>query len=391
MVPADVSGGVRIKAPLTPEQDAFIQEHLKNARDAAKKKKLAMLAVEAQTAIWTGGLSLLARPSSEDTDANILAGKYPIAKFDRPSTGPGDPYAGKPYGLFYTKEPDGSAVIRFDIYAPRDSGGFFEGIWSGIMKVAASVVIDVTDAVFDVVSAVADLACEVAQHPAGTVAGAAVGTVVGGAGGAQAGAAGAELARAACYKPPPAVPLVSVTGGSSSAILPVAIAGGIVLAAILFLEGKVQVMNARDLLTKLGIGNFNATMIIQYMFIAPATTDPKSPPIILLVKHVQKALNKLGARIRETGYLDTATANALSQVVGPRWEQRSWADNVASVLTALKSDLMSTSTDELEDAPIATIPKTSLGFIDLPHVPGGIFTYGAAGALAYYLWKKRSR
>lgn len=148
--------------------------------------------------------------------------------------------------------------------------------------------------------------------------------------------------------------------------------------------------NVRDLLTQIGIGNFNATMIIQYMFIAPATTDPKSPPIILLVRHLQKALNRLGARIRETGYLDTATARAMSQVVGPRWEQRSWADNIATVLAAVKEDLLPAPVDEVE-MPIAKTPKTSLGFIDLPHVPGGIITYGVAGALLYHFWTKRSR
>ncbi len=90
---------------------------------------------------------------------------------------------------------------------------------------------------------------------------------------------------------------------------------------------------ARDLLTQLGIGGFNATMIIPYMFIAPATTDPKSAQTILLVQYLQRALYGLGATdVPMSGRLDRETAMALLQVAGPNWERMTWSGNVAAVL-----------------------------------------------------------
>lgn len=90
----------------------------------------------------------------------------------------------------------------------------------------------------------------------------------------------------------------------------------------------------RYLLTRLGIGNFNATLVITQMSIAPATTDPKSPGIILLVKAIQRRLNALGAKLTVTGYLNTDTATWLRKVVGQGWEQLPWGQNVSALLAA---------------------------------------------------------
>ncbi len=142
----------------------------------------------------------------------------------------------------------------------------------------------------------------------------------------------------------------------------------------------------RYLLTELGIGHFNATMILQYMPIAPATTDPKSAPVMLLVQGIQMRLQQLGAAVRQTGYLDQATAMVLDRLIGPGWEQRPWGQVVTAVLAALKARPSS-----VPPATIGTEPTVSLAGFDLPAVPGGLMTYAAAGAAAYYFFTKRRR
>jgi hypothetical protein len=147
--------------------------------------------------------------------------------------------------------------------------------------------------------------------------------------------------------------------------------------------------NGRELVRALGIGNFNATMIIQYLFIAPATTDPKSAPVIMLVKAIQKKLIAMGAKIAPTGYLDNATAAAIEVICGHGWEQRPWADLVQNVLQAQRTG--ATWRDEPELVPNYGPSKMQLGFVSLPDVPGGFVTYGLAAVVAYHLWKKRKR
>lgn len=156
----------------------------------------------------------------------------------------------------------------------------------------------------------------------------------------------------------------------------------------------------RDLLTRIGIGQFNATGIINMMYFAPATTDPKSASVILLVRHLQAALIQIGFPINMTGYLDRPTAAALDRAVGPGWESRSWADNVAAIVDALVRQktvgtAYPTEMDLLEvAAPVPPASSPTLGFWDppiLPAIPGGIITYGVLGVLAYNFLKKRKR
>ncbi len=136
----------------------------------------------------------------------------------------------------------------------------------------------------------------------------------------------------------------------------------------------------RTMLRRLGIGNFNITGCIPFLFIAPATTDPKSPPVMMMAKHLQRVLNELGARVPVTGYLNQPTARALAQVLGPDWMSMSWADNIRAVLRArdLRRSLAPVPEDALEPP-----PAESVGFFDLPDVPGGVVTYAIAGYLLY--------
>jgi hypothetical protein len=143
-------------------------------------------------------------------------------------------------------------------------------------------------------------------------------------------------------------------------------------------------VTSRNLLTSLGIGDFSATMIIPYMMIAPATTDPKSAQIILLVRQLQRELYRMGATsVPNSGHLDPPTASALRQIVGPDWERMSWADNIVAVLAARDQGRRLSSGVPDDSAPMAT---SGLGF--LPDVPGGLLTYAIAGIVAYHFWKK---
>ena len=150
--------------------------------------------------------------------------------------------------------------------------------------------------------------------------------------------------------------------------------------------------NLRELLTGIGIGQFNTTMVIPYMMIAPATTDPKANQIILLVEHIQRALFDLGATsVALSGHLDAQTAAALHDVVGPNWEIMPWSASVSAILDAKKRGR------RLQPILLANEPYTPGhpvaigGPLDfLPDIPGGLVTYGVAAYLIYrHLWRRK--
>jgi hypothetical protein len=148
-------------------------------------------------------------------------------------------------------------------------------------------------------------------------------------------------------------------------------------------------MIARDLLGALGLGQYAANMIIPYMMIAPATTDPKASQIILLVEAIQKRLYAMGARdVALTGHLDPPTARALRQVAGQNWERMSWGANVQALLAAGGRRLTARTSPTAPAAP--SMPVAVAGPLDfLPDVPGGIVTYGVVGYLLYRHFTKR--
>lgn len=91
----------------------------------------------------------------------------------------------------------------------------------------------------------------------------------------------------------------------------------------------------RDLLLSLGMGDLNATLTIRYAFMAPSTTDPSMPPVILLVKHIQQRLVNLGAPgVVVSGRIDNATAGALEQISGNDWLGQPWWQVVTDLLKA---------------------------------------------------------
>lgn len=142
----------------------------------------------------------------------------------------------------------------------------------------------------------------------------------------------------------------------------------------------------RDLLVTLGIGHFNATMVIPIMFTQPATTDPKQPGVIHLVRALQANLHRRGFDVDSTGYLDSKTTAALDELYGSgEWVNLTWADVTNRVLSAQRMYQI--------PAPAGTdvLPEPVGAFDFLPDVPGGALTYVAGAGLLYYLWKKRKR
>jgi len=139
--------------------------------------------------------------------------------------------------------------------------------------------------------------------------------------------------------------------------------------------------NARQLLLGLGMGQYNATIAIQYMFLAPAATDPSMPSIILMTKHLQLGLRAAGSAVAVTGQIDDPTARALIDLVGPDWNQVAWYELFRAVTEAKRTR----SLEQRAGLELGLIP-------DVPAVPGGMFTWAAAAVVAWYflIHKKKS-
>jgi hypothetical protein len=138
--------------------------------------------------------------------------------------------------------------------------------------------------------------------------------------------------------------------------------------------------NARELLLGLGMGNYNATIAIQYMFLAPASTDPAMPSIILMTKHLQLGLRAAGAGVAVTGQIDDATARELITLVGPDWNQVTWYELFRATTEAKRQHTLADRAGNLE---LGLVP-------DLMAVPGGMLTWAAAAvAVWYFLLRKK--
>jgi hypothetical protein len=150
--------------------------------------------------------------------------------------------------------------------------------------------------------------------------------------------------------------------------------------------------NVRELLTALGIGHFNATSMIQDMFIAPSTSDPRSPQIIQLVQHIQGKLVSLGAPIAISGRIDPPTTAVLVRMMGRNVLGMPWFRVVKGVLDAEAAGVSLAPAVVRPMAIPAAAPLS--GLLDappgLPAVPGGLLTYGVGAYFLYKHFKKRA-
>src|SRR4029077_9378857 len=126
--------------------------------------------------------------------------------------------------------------------------------------------------------------------------------------------------------------------------------------------------NVRALLLELGCGDFNATMSIPYMFIAPRTTDPAAVQLIVVIKQIQYALASMGAvNILPSGVLDQETGQAIAQICGPEWLSMPYYEIVRCVVNAERDQY------QFVQPADAGQPAPMNGVFDfLPSVPGGI-------------------
>lgn len=92
--------------------------------------------------------------------------------------------------------------------------------------------------------------------------------------------------------------------------------------------------NIRAILAGLGVGPFDAAMSIQYAFFLPSTTDPDAQGVQQLVAALQRGLRALGYGVEVDGVLGPRTAEAVRQVSGPAWRDKTWAQLLEDVVTA---------------------------------------------------------
>lgn len=139
--------------------------------------------------------------------------------------------------------------------------------------------------------------------------------------------------------------------------------------------------SARSILLKLGMGDFNATMVIAYLFMAPAQTDPQMSQIIMLTKHLQNAMKTMGVALPATGSIDAQWAPYFEAVCGSDWPDLPWAEIGRMVIAARARG----KTLKPEGITI-TMERGGLdGIADsLPKIPGGLLTYAVGG---YLIWR----
>lgn len=146
--------------------------------------------------------------------------------------------------------------------------------------------------------------------------------------------------------------------------------------------------NTRQLLLDLGIGDFNATMILPYLFMGPAQTDPAMAQVQLLTKAIQRQLIVMGATwIKPSGTIDDPTAHCFHALMGPHWNQTTWGELAKAILVAKGNGKKF----RRPVGPSQPVQLAGLGsFPEAPSVPGGIITYAVVGVLLFrHFWKGR--
>lgn len=152
----------------------------------------------------------------------IVSGEIPLYSFEHPEKG-------RRYGLYAKFDGTKDKPMWLLHWKDNEPTGVQKAL-SYVRGLVASIV----DLVEKAVDIVADLACKVASSPNAQQAGATAGVAAGA--GAAAGAAGAEIAKSLCGGGAPPAPIVMPA--ASSAILPLAIAGGVVLVALALKKKK---------------------------------------------------------------------------------------------------------------------------------------------------------
>lgn len=87
----------------------------------------------------------------------------------------------------------------------------------------------------------------------------------------------------------------------------------------------------------MGMTRISATAAIPFLWQSPSSSDPLSPIIIQMINALQRTMITMGVPISATGVVDPTTINALEQISGDQWKDKSWNIIFRDVLRAKRS------------------------------------------------------
>jgi hypothetical protein len=156
--------------------------------------------------------------------------------------------------------------------------------------------------------------------------------------------------------------------------------------------------NIREMLLAAGIGQFNATMSIPYMYFLPRTCDPAAQGVIQIVEGLQNLLRARGERVPLDGWMGKQTIDAVLKFSGATWRDKSWMQIYGDVLRGRRAPGFE------RDAPVSAqgldgyVHETGLAPRNMVGLGGIVDTVVssplalvAAGAAAYFFLGKKAR
>ena len=88
----------------------------------------------------------------------------------------------------------------------------------------------------------------------------------------------------------------------------------------------------REMLLAAGVGEFNATLSIPYMFFLPRTCDPYAQGVMQIVQGLQNLCNQRGAQLAIDGWMGQDTQRAVARYAGKNWRDKTWVQLYGDVL-----------------------------------------------------------
>lgn len=135
----------------------------------------------------------------------------------------------------------------------------------------------------------------------------------------------------------------------------------------------------RSMLSAAGVGDFNATMSIPYMYFLPRSCDPNVQGVMQLVEGLQNLLNAKGAHLTVNGWMGAETAAAVRRFGGATWRDKTWLQLYGDVMRG-RVARGQTQVPAAQSQPVAA--STMGGLVDdLTMSP---LAWLAGGAAAYY-------
>ncbi len=149
--------------------------------------------------------------------------------------------------------------------------------------------------------------------------------------------------------------------------------------------------NARQMLEAAGIGEYNVTLSLPYIYFMPKSCDPYTQGVMQLVEGLQNMLKARGQAVPKDGVLGESTKSALRQFAGPGWADKTWLQLYGDVLRGKRAPGYD---PRLQAAPglDSGMQTPTAGLTD---VVGGLATnplaWIAGGAAALFFYRKRAR